>query len=128
MKVDFVGPAGLAGFRAQYQVYLREIARLHPGAKLVLSQDPGALAILGTILNFRALAGIEPGNKTLGRIPSLRFGLPDDDVNAQAKVDRAAVLRREGAHALHRGGDPFLGLGPHEEDIAVLRAQILRGG
>ena len=36
MNESFAGSAGLAAFRAQYQVYLREIARLHPGAKLVL--------------------------------------------------------------------------------------------
>lgn len=36
MNESFAGAAGLAAFRSQYQIYLREIARLHPGAKLVL--------------------------------------------------------------------------------------------
>lgn len=36
MNESFAGAAGLAAFRTQYQVYLREITRLHPGAKLVL--------------------------------------------------------------------------------------------
>ncbi len=36
MNESFAGPAGLAAFRSQYQLYLREIARLHPGAQLVL--------------------------------------------------------------------------------------------
>jgi plastocyanin len=36
MNESFAGPAGLADFRAHYTTYLREIARLHPGAKLVL--------------------------------------------------------------------------------------------
>ena len=36
MNESFAGAPGLAAFRSQYQVYLREIARLHPGAKLVL--------------------------------------------------------------------------------------------
>jgi glucose/arabinose dehydrogenase/azurin len=36
MNESFAGAAGLAAFRSQYQVYLREITRLHPGAKLVL--------------------------------------------------------------------------------------------
>ncbi len=36
MNESFAGAAGLPAFRSQYQVYLREIARLHPGVKLVL--------------------------------------------------------------------------------------------
>ena len=36
MNESFAGAAGLPAFRTQYQVYLREIARRHPGAKLVL--------------------------------------------------------------------------------------------
>ncbi len=36
MSESFAGATGLPAFRAQYQVYLREITRLHPGAKLVL--------------------------------------------------------------------------------------------
>ena len=33
---SFSGAPGLPAFRSQYQVYLREISRLHPGAKIVL--------------------------------------------------------------------------------------------
>jgi glucose/arabinose dehydrogenase/plastocyanin len=33
---SFAGAAGLAEFRAHYDLYLREIARIHPGARLVL--------------------------------------------------------------------------------------------
>ena len=36
LNESFAGAPGLAAFRAQYQVYLREISRLHPGAKVVL--------------------------------------------------------------------------------------------
>jgi glucose/arabinose dehydrogenase/azurin len=36
LNESFAGAAGLPAFRAQFQVYLREISRLHPGAKLVL--------------------------------------------------------------------------------------------
>jgi len=36
MNESFAGTHGLATFRSQYQIYLREIAQLHPGAKLVL--------------------------------------------------------------------------------------------
>jgi glucose/arabinose dehydrogenase/azurin len=36
MNESFAGAPGLAAFRAQYRVYLREISRLHPGAKVVL--------------------------------------------------------------------------------------------
>ena len=33
---SFAGPAGLEEFRTQYDLYLREVARIHPGARLVL--------------------------------------------------------------------------------------------
>ena len=36
LNESFAGAPGLAAFRSQYQVYLREISRLHPGAKVVL--------------------------------------------------------------------------------------------
>ncbi|WP_414660946.1 PVC-type heme-binding CxxCH protein [Horticoccus sp. 23ND18S-11] len=36
MNESFAGAAGLPAFRAQYQIHLREIARLHPGSRLVL--------------------------------------------------------------------------------------------
>ena len=36
MNESFAGAPGLPAFRSHYQVCLREIARLHPGAKLVL--------------------------------------------------------------------------------------------
>ncbi len=48
MNESFAGAAGLAAFRSQYQVYLREIARLHPGAKLVLL-SPIALEERGAV-------------------------------------------------------------------------------
>ncbi|NBR87735.1 MAG: hypothetical protein EB082_02115, partial [Verrucomicrobia bacterium] len=36
MNESFAGRAGLAAFRTQYEAFLREVARLHPQAKLVL--------------------------------------------------------------------------------------------
>ncbi len=36
MNESFAGAPGLAAFRSHYQVYLREIARLHPSSKIVL--------------------------------------------------------------------------------------------
>ena len=36
MNESFAGQAGLAAFRAQFEAHLREVARLHPNAKLVL--------------------------------------------------------------------------------------------
>ena len=36
MNESFAGPGGIPEFRAQYEAHLREIDRLHPGAKIVL--------------------------------------------------------------------------------------------
>ena len=49
MNEAFGGAAGLADFRAQFGAYLDQIARLHPGAKLVLL-SPTALERGGQVL------------------------------------------------------------------------------
>ena len=49
MNEAFGGAAGLADFRAQFGGYLDQIARLHPGAKLVLL-SPTALEKGGQVL------------------------------------------------------------------------------
>jgi hypothetical protein len=47
-------------------------------------------------------------------------------VNAQSVIDHATVLRGERTHPLHGGREPLLGLGPHEEHVAMLCAEFLR--
>ena len=67
MNEAFGGAAGLAEFRAQYAGYLNQLARLHPGAKVVLlsptAVEGGAVARNGDVaLYSQAIADLAKGH------------------------------------------------------------------
>lgn len=98
------------------------------GAELVLSENTGTLAVLGTCFDLGSFGGIELRDEAIRSGACFDFGFSHDDMRAKTEVDLTVIGGGFFGHDAHDFGDAILRLRPHKEDIAMLRAQILRSG
>ena len=98
------------------------------GTEFVLAFHSGALAVLRTRFDLGSFGGVELGDESISSGAGFGFGFADNDMRAKAEVNLAVIRGGFLGHDAHRFGDTVLGFRPHEEDIAMLRAQVLCGG
>ena len=94
MNESFAGMAGLADFRRQYELYLREITRLHAGAKLVLLSP---LAVEGNELRNADVAAYSAVIAELAQARGAQF-VDLFAASKKAYAEETAPLTTQGIH------------------------------
>ena len=122
---DGAGAAAACEADAAPQMWLNvKIGALR--TKFILTFHAGALAVLGACFDLGTFFSREFGDEAVGGGTGFGFGFAHDDMRTEAEVDLAPVGGGFFGHDAHGFGDAVFRLRPHEENVAVLGAQILR--